>query len=62
LILCTRKGEAEARYALDNLPNKVLAAEYKTVLPDAELLQEEIESTRRLLESRSQVRSQTRKR
>jgi predicted nuclease of restriction endonuclease-like (RecB) superfamily len=62
LILCTRKGEAEARYALDNLPNKVLAAEYKTALPGAELLQKEIESTRRLLESRSEVRSHTRKR
>jgi predicted nuclease of restriction endonuclease-like (RecB) superfamily len=62
LILCTRKGEAEARYALDNLPNKVLAAEYQTVLPDAELLQKEIESTRRLLESRLEMHSQTRKR
>ena len=28
LILCTEKGVAEAHYALDNLPNKVLAAEY----------------------------------
>jgi hypothetical protein len=27
-------GRAEAHYALDNLPNKVLAAEYKTVLRD----------------------------
>jgi YhcG PDDEXK nuclease domain len=28
LILCAEKGAAEAHYALDNLPNKVLAAEY----------------------------------
>ncbi len=33
LILCAQKGAAEARYALDNLPNKILAAEYQTVLP-----------------------------
>jgi hypothetical protein len=33
LILCAEKGAAEAHYALDNLPNKVLAAEYQTVLP-----------------------------
>ena len=32
LILCAEKGAAEAHYALDNLPNKVLAAEYQTVL------------------------------
>ena len=33
LILCSQKGTAEARYALDGLPNKVLAAQYLTVLP-----------------------------
>jgi len=33
LILCAEKGEAEAHYALDNLSNKVLAAEYQTVPP-----------------------------
>ena len=31
LILCAEKGAAEAHYALDNLSNKVLAAEYQTV-------------------------------
>ena len=39
LILCADKGHALARYALDGLPNKVMAANYRTVLPDAELLQ-----------------------
>lgn len=29
-----------------------MAANYRTVLPDAELLQKELENTRRLLESR----------
>ncbi len=52
LILCADKGHALARYALDGLPNKVMAANYRTVLPDAELLQKELENTRRLLESR----------
>ena len=52
LILCTAKGAAEAHYALDNLPNKVLAAEYKTVLPDEKLIAEELERSRRELEKR----------
>ena len=52
LILCADKGHALARYALEGLPTKVRAANYRTVLPDAELLQKELETTRRLLESR----------
>lgn len=52
LILCTAKGAAEAHYALDNLPNKVLAAEYRTALPDEKLLAEELERSRRELEVR----------
>ena len=51
LILCADKGHALARYALDGLPNKIMAANYKTVLPDAEVLQKELEKTRVLLES-----------
>ncbi|QTD44090.1 PDDEXK nuclease domain-containing protein [Ottowia testudinis] len=53
LILCADKGHALARYALEGLPSKVMAANYRTVLPDAELLQKELETTRRLLESRT---------
>ena len=52
LILCAEKGAAEARYALEGLPNKVLAAEYQTVLPDEKLLAEELAKTRRELETR----------
>ena len=55
LILCADKGHALARYALDGLPNKVMAANYKTVLPDAEVLQIELEKTRLMLESRGFV-------
>ncbi len=53
LILCAEKGAAEAHYALDNLPNKILAAEYQTVLPDEKLIAEELERSRRELEERS---------
>jgi len=52
LILCAEKGAAEAHYALDGLPNKVLAAEYQTVLPDEKLLAAELDRTRRELEAR----------
>lgn len=58
LILCADKGHALARYALDGLPNKIMAANYKTVLPDAELLQSELEKTRLMLEARAKLRSQ----
>jgi predicted nuclease of restriction endonuclease-like (RecB) superfamily len=53
LILCAEKGAAEAHYALEGLPNKVLAAEYQTVLPDEKLLAAELDKTRRELEARS---------
>ena len=52
LILCAHKDEALARYALDNLPNKVLAAEYRTVLPDEKLIAADLQKTRRMLERR----------
>ncbi|AME22781.1 PDDEXK nuclease domain-containing protein [Burkholderia sp. PAMC 26561] len=52
LILCAEKGAAEARYALEGLPNKVLAAEYQTVLPDEKLLAKELAKTRLELEAR----------
>jgi predicted nuclease of restriction endonuclease-like (RecB) superfamily len=51
LILCAQKDAAVARYALEGLPNKVLAAEYKMALPDEEMLVEELKRTRRLIES-----------
>jgi predicted nuclease of restriction endonuclease-like (RecB) superfamily len=55
LILCAEKGAAEAHYALDSLPNKVLAAEYQTVLPKEKLIAEELERSRRELEKRASV-------
>lgn len=56
LILCAEKGAAEAHYALEGLPNKVLAAEYQMVLPDEQLLAEELDKTRRELEARRMAR------
>jgi hypothetical protein len=50
LILCAEKGAAEAHYALENLPNKILAAEYQTILPDEKLIAEEVERSRKRLE------------
>ena len=55
LILCARKDEAVARYALEGLPNKVLASEYWTVLPDEKELAAEIKRTQALLEKRKAV-------
>jgi predicted nuclease of restriction endonuclease-like (RecB) superfamily len=50
LILCAEKDDAIARYALEGLPNKVLAREYKLALPDEKRLAAEIEKTRERLE------------
>lgn len=57
LILCAQKDHAVAHYALEGLPNKVMAAEYRTVLPDEKTLAAEIEKTRRMLEERSALRA-----
>jgi predicted nuclease of restriction endonuclease-like (RecB) superfamily len=50
LVLCASKGAALAKYAVEGLPNKMLVREYLTVLPRADLLEAEIEKTRRQLE------------
>jgi YhcG PDDEXK nuclease domain len=47
LILCAEKDHAVAKYALEGLPNKVLAAEYRTALPQERILAKEISRTRR---------------
>ena len=52
LILCARKDEAVARYALEGLPNKVMAAEYRTALPDEKTLAAEIRRTQEILRKR----------
>jgi len=62
LILCAKKDRAVAKYALEGLPNKVLAAEYQTALPRERLLVEEIEKTRHALERRPVRPPRTRRR
>jgi predicted nuclease of restriction endonuclease-like (RecB) superfamily len=52
LILCASKDEAVAKYALEGLPNKVVAAEYKTALPKERTLAAEIEKAWRALQAR----------
>jgi len=54
LILCAQKNDALARYALDGLPNKILAAQYQTALPDEKKLESEILHLRRRLEARGE--------
>lgn len=54
LILCASKGSTLAKYALEGLPNKVLAAEYLMALPDEEIIAEQLRQTQKLIESRSQ--------
>jgi predicted nuclease of restriction endonuclease-like (RecB) superfamily len=49
LILCSQKGTAQAHYALDGLPNKVLAAQYQTVLPSEAQIAKALEQTTRML-------------
>ncbi len=46
LILCAHKNDAIAHYALEGLANQVLAAEYRTALPDEKVLAEEIARVR----------------
>jgi len=53
LILCAHKDAAVAKYALENLRNKVLASEYRTVLPDEKVIAAELEHTRHLLAMRT---------
>jgi len=52
VILVASKGEAEAHYALEGLSNTVLAAEYRTVLPDEALLAEQLAEAQRTIAQR----------
>ena len=49
LIICAEKDSAVAKYALEGLSNKVLAAEYKLTLPNVKLLQDELKKTQKRL-------------
>ena len=49
LILCSQRGDAQAHYALDGLPNKVLAARHQTLLPSAEKMAVKLKKADRLI-------------
>ncbi len=49
LILCSQKDDAVAHYALEGLPNKVLASQYKMALPDEQVLVAELKRTQKAL-------------
>ena len=51
LILCAENRPGMARYALEGLPNKVMASQYRTALPSEEVLIAELDQTRRQLET-----------
>ena len=53
LILCSKPDDALARYALDGLPNKVLARQYRLALPEEKALAKELEKTRLMLERKA---------
>lgn len=55
LILCTERNNAVIHYTLDCLPNKVLAAEYRTTLPDEKMLAAELARERKVLERRART-------
>ena len=55
LILCAKKDVAVAHYALEGLPNKVLAAEYRTTLPDERKLEAEMKRTQIALSTRRAI-------
>jgi len=55
IILCAHKDSAVVKYALEGLPNKVMAAEYRTALPKEKLLANELERTRKILEERKRA-------
>ena len=57
LILCSEKDEALARYALEGLPNNVMAGEYRITLPDEEILALELDRTRQAMDLRSPATS-----
>ena len=52
VVLVASRGAEEARYALEGLSNTILAAEYRTVLPDEQLLTDELARARRAIEQR----------
>jgi predicted nuclease of restriction endonuclease-like (RecB) superfamily len=62
LILCAEKDAAVAHYALENLPNKVVTAQYRTTLPAEAKLAAEVERTEKILRERQRLLMEDRRR
>jgi hypothetical protein len=56
LILCSAAESDVARYALEGLPNQIVAADYRLKLPDERTLLAELRQTRQAWEMRRTVR------
>ncbi len=57
IILCSQKGQAQARYALEGLPNKVMATRYQTLLPSTERLALELRNASQEIQALRQRKS-----
>lgn len=55
IILCSSADAALVRYALDALPNKIMAREYRLALPDVKRLEAELSAIRRRFERAASV-------
>lgn len=55
LILCRSKEDAVVKYVLEGLSNKVLAAEYRTKLPEERLLTKALVKSRKRLPTLSEI-------
>lgn len=58
LMLCAGKRKALAEYALEGIQNKMLAAQYRTCLPNPEALERELTKHREVLEAYQQRQPQ----
>jgi predicted nuclease of restriction endonuclease-like (RecB) superfamily len=56
LILCSAAENDVARYALEGLPNQIVAADYRLKLPDEKALLAELRQTRRVWKMRRTAR------
>ena len=59
LILCAGKGAGEVHYALNGLPNTVMASEYKVQWPDEKLLADELIRSQLALTAQQAVSPET---
>lgn len=52
VVLAASKGDAEVHYALEGPNNSILAREYRTTLPDEQVLADELARSHKAIERR----------